>query len=305
MPLYRSAAKDSEGRKYAGMFEAADRRSALEMLRTQGFIVQSLEEVSPEGEAETAPSEIRKVTLKAPELTGKSQGKALFREGRKNRGLGILKALMISMAVLGTIPVVILVFRPQKPEGTPEETLRTYYSNENAAAYEAQFDLLSSRYKGSAWQKAEDYAASRKQEALLMAQEGPVAQSSFIPPQVSAQVPVLDNVRPGGRHDNSADFEVTLHRGRIEERYYLGLVVEDLKWRIEAIRLLERKTLQEEEADPEPIRTLSRPVPPTAGKAEDLGGIKKEAYRLLDQARRSGKISEPEYQRKKREIDSI
>lgn len=300
MPLFRSVAKDSQGNKYAGTFEAPDRESALQMLKSQGYIVASLE-VVPEDEVERGAGPLPKARL-APAQTGmgKNWGKAKVQKPA-GRGGGILKLVLAGIAILVVIPSSIYFFGPQKPRGNPEGTMRAYYALETVGDYAGQFRLFTRRRK-ALWVSEAQYTESRKNESSARSAADAAAAGAEVqaapetPPR--SENPEIGVVLGADARGLISNLEVTLQRGDALERVLFRLEPEERAWKIDDIRLLERKKAPVETA--KPVRAAPKASAPQA--EPDLEAVKRQALAMLEQAYQSGKVDEAAYQEKKKAI---
>lgn len=336
MKKFRSVALDSEGKKYAGSFEAENESAALAMLHSQGFQVLSLEEViEPDVEVENAArlkvkARIEKKSSEPPANEVTKAGFLIRRGGLGNSGLW--KTIGIGAAVLGGIPLLVYVFMPRPPLNTPADAASAYFQSEISGDYAAQHETFSSGRLMLAGSK-ETYVAKRTADARRLRPvpaepaEGEIEDDALA--KAAEIVPVLAGVEIKSDDGQEAEAAAFIVRSSIHEEYSVKLLLEKRLWKIREVKFVKRKELgkpkaapdaaevetevvrkpDERQAAPSPAEKPLPAEPPSApektagppGKA-NVSKAKEQALGLIEEARDRGVIDEKEFQARKKQL---
>jgi hypothetical protein len=234
---------------------------------------------------------------------GPNWGKAVVQRGGKSKSAGILVPVAAGLAALVVIPLAILSFAPGKPKGKPEEVLKEYYALEFSGAFDKQFALFSKRQR-ELLGPAGDYAKKRKEDreagAKRRAQAQAQAAEASGEEQAPDDAPSLQELKILEQKTLSAEAMSYVTRGGYQEQWLFELTAEDRLWKIGEARRLSLV--------PVVPRKIVRAVPESetpAAKPAGIQDMKEQALDMLEKAHASGKVSDEDYEMKKKKIESV
>lgn len=311
MKKFRATAKDRNGNRYAGVFEAADEADARAKLKAEQYVVLSLEEIPGEEEDPELHEKLtpKKISPDAPHTPSAGAPKSAAFQEKKKRPTGLLKVLFFAAIILGLIPLLISFFSPPEPEVSAQETVQEYFNLQCAGDFAAQWSLLSEEIQ-AVYLSPEKYAAAqtaRSRRQTSGVQENTESENTEEPEALS-----VGAVAAVYEEKQKAEYTAFLESSEVQERYLVRLQVENGSWRILTAELV--KT-----ADPN--RSVPR-VSPAAGavqrtdtsaaiedesgrKSRGLEEMRAKALQMLETAYQQGKMTRSEYLKKKQSLGEV
>ncbi len=319
MKKFRSEALDSEGKKYAGVFEAKNEIAARQLLEAQGFKITLLESLPESEEVIEEPIEKKKKKLaSSSKESKKSAGKSIITVSKK-KPLRLLKYFFGGAFVLCTFPLAIWLLSPELPSSPPENTVQKYFDYEFQGKYEKQYDLLSDQSKirsGSVESYDADRSEKKKQRYLNYSAQMAKAENSeeeVVDEKRDLDPEVLEMKRV---HEHKRRTEITalVRVFDFHERHLLKVVAQNSEWKIDSVKLMSYEVIVAEpteeaeslETTPEQ-KVVKLPLQKKANSpsVNGLDDIKDQAFKMLDDALRSGKINREEYKKRKIKIEQL
>lgn len=315
MRKFKATARDSDGKKYAGVFEAADEADAQSKLKAQGYHVLSLEEYTEEAEDSELHEQLKRKTIAEPEKVKPSLQKkpsANFVSGKK-RSTGLLKPLLISAVCLLSIPLLILLFSPGEPEIPAKDVVKSYFNYEIKDNYKGQWDYLSADLRIS-YKDLNAYVAGRMKEVKNRRKEYSSDETEDSDRKKEKQTLTRGDVVGVKEEKHKAEFMTYIAGGSWQEHFLVNLKTEGNEWRITSVELvnvvdLSRGVPKVKSAVPsetEALDALSAQLKDAESQASGgVEGMKQRALNMLETAYKQGKLEESEYLLKKKNLEEL
>ena len=322
MKKFRSEALDHEGKKYAGVFEAENEKIARQMLEEQGFQITLLEVIPDVDGSVEEPVQKTKKALSpfVGDKSKKSAGKSVITASKK-KPLRLLKFFVGGAIILCAFPLAIWLLSPEPPSSPPENKVAKYFEYEFQGKYDKQFELLSDSFKIKS-ESVENYikenTEKKKQKYLKYSSQISKEESSEDKETDEKRDldPEILEIKRINHHRRRAEMIALVRIYDFRERYLLKLIAQNSEWKIDSVKLMSYEVMviessaevDDDQHDAEAEQKLVRLPRPKQSKSNSMNGvdeIKDQAFKMLEDAFRNGKINREEYEIRKKKIEQL